>query len=163
MSTFKALVMEEVQGNRLLSLEGGNGIPKIKVTEAGGTPDFRSTGAIKAGAEVTVTLKNNPVWQVEAGEDLSAGSYVEVGAGGVIVASSDGEGVGYVAEATEEGKVAKLVRKASGGAGERGPQGPQGPQGPAGPKGDDGADGADGFPAEQEWNDLVSRVEELEA
>lgn len=53
-----------------------------------------------------------------------------------------------------------------------GPQGPQGSEGPQGPKGDpgdqgppgaDGADGADGFPTEAQWNDLVARVEALEA
>lgn len=62
-------------------------------------------------------------------------------------------------------------------AGKEGPQGPpgedgaQGPQGDPGAKGDDGAqgpagsdgaDGADGFPTEQQWNDLVARVEALE-
>jgi len=56
-----------------------------------------------------------------------------------------------------------------------GPEGPQGPEGPAGAdgadgakgdkgdKGDPGADGADGFPTEAQWNDLVARVEALEA
>lgn len=29
-------------------------------------------------------------------------------------------------------------------------------------KGKDGTDGTDGFPSESEWNDLVSRVEDLE-
>ncbi|WP_253288850.1 hypothetical protein [Amphibacillus sp. MSJ-3] len=149
MSTFKALVTEDVAPNRLLSLAGGNGVPKISITPAGGTPDFRSTGALSADSEVTVTLKNNPVWQVEAGEDLSAGTYVEVGEGGVLVAS-ESTGIGYVAEAVEEGGLAKLVRKASGGAGERGPQGPKGDKGepgekgPKGDKGDPGADGKDG-------------------
>src|SRR5690554_4748305 len=59
--------------------------------------------------------------------------------------------------------------------GTEGPQGPQGPQGPAGADGSDGAEGpqgpegpagpagADGFPSESQWNDLVSRVEALEA
>src|SRR5690606_6765425 len=56
-----------------------------------------------------------------------------------------------------------------------GPEGPQGPEGPAGAdgadgakgdkgdKGDPGADGADGFPTEAQWNDLVARIEALEA
>lgn len=34
--------------------------------------------------------------------------------------------------------------------------GKQGPQGPP------GTDGADGFPTEQQWNDLVARVDALE-
>ena len=55
-----------------------------------------------------------------------------------------------------------------------GPEGPQGEQGPPGAdgkdgakgdkgdKGDPGADGKDGFPTEEQWNDLVARVEALE-
>ena len=38
-----------------------------------------------------------------------------------------------------------------------------GPQGEKGAKGDPGADGKDGFPTEAQWNDLVARVEALEA
>ena len=65
--------------------------------------------------------------------------------------------------------------------GPEGPQGPEGPEGPAGakgakgdkgetgPAGPSGADGpagpagTDGFPSESQWNDLVARVEALEA
>ena len=43
-----------------------------------------------------------------------------------------------------------------------GAPGPKGDTGAKGAKGDDGADGADGFPTEQQWNDLVARVEALE-
>lgn len=52
--------------------------------------------------------------------------------------------------------------------GEQGPQGDagakgaKGDDGAQGPAGSDGADGADGFPTEQQWNDLVARVEALE-
>lgn len=49
--------------------------------------------------------------------------------------------------------------------GEPGPQGPPGEQGPKGDKGDPGEQGPpgeDGFPTEQQWNDLVARVEALE-
>lgn len=133
MSTFKALVTVDVKANRLLSLSGGNGIPQISITEVGGIPDFRSSGELEADSEVTVTLKNSPVWDVEAGEDLSAGEYVEVGEGGVLVASEEA-GIGYITEAVEAGEVAQLVRQ-SGGA-----QGPRGPEGPQGPPGNDGKD-----------------------
>src|SRR5699024_1206797 len=167
MTTFRAVVTEDVQANRLLSLNSGNGLPEISITEAGGTPDFRSTGPIDGDTEVSVKLQNNQVWDVEAGEDLSAGQYVEVGEKGVLV-EPESTGIGYVAKAVNEGEVAKLVRKASGGSGERGPQGPQGPpgkdgeDGEQGPAGKDGADGADGFPTEEQWNELEGRVEALE-
>lgn len=41
--------------------------------------------------------------------------------------------------------------------------GPEGPQGPAGKDGADGADGADGFGTEAQYNDIISRLEALEA
>ena len=59
--------------------------------------------------------------------------------------------------------------------GEQGPVGPEGPQGPAGAdgadgakgakgdKGDPGADGADGFGTEAQYNDIIARLEALEA
>lgn len=138
MATFKASVTEDVKVRRLLSLVGGNGIPELSITEEGGSPDFVSTTELKADTEVNVTMKNNPVWLVEAGEDLTAGTYVDVGKDGVIVASESG-GIGFVAELVEEGDTAKLVRSSSGGE-----QGPQGPDGPKGDPGEDGKDGATG-------------------
>src|SRR5699024_11831530 len=46
--------------------------------------------------------------------------------------------------------------------GDTGAKGAKGDDGAQGPAGSDGADGADGFPTEQQWNDLVARVEALE-
>lgn len=155
MATFKASVKEDVKVRRLLSLVGGNGIPELSITEEGGSPEFVSTTELKADTEVDVSMKNNPVWSVEAGEDLSAGTYVEVGADGVIVAS-DSSGIGYVAEAVKEGEIAKLVRSSSGGE-----QGPRGPAGPKGNPGEDGKDGADGKDAENQFT--ADEVEALKA
>ncbi|MCW4458182.1 hypothetical protein [Microbacterium sp. MPKO10] len=53
-----------------------------------------------------------------------------------------------------------------GGGGAQGPKGDKGDQGPKGDKGDpgtDGADGADGFGTEAQYNDIISRLEALEA
>lgn len=172
MTTFLAFITQDVPGNRLLSLTGGNGVPAISITEPGGNPDFRSSGELEAETEVTVTLKNNPVWDVEAGEELPAGTYVEVGEGGTVVAAED-TGIGYVAEAVKVGEVAKLVRQANGGSGERGPQGPvgpkgdkgdtgeQGPQGEPGPKGDKGNKGDKGDPGDNQFT--VDEVTQLKA
>ena len=52
--------------------------------------------------------------------------------------------------------------------GDRGPKGDKGEQGPKGEKGDkgdpgeQGPKGDDGFPSEEEWNDLLDRVEAIE-
>lgn len=156
MSNFKALVTEDAEPNRLLSLTGGNGVPEVSVTQPGGSPDFRSNGKLTADTQVNVTMKNNPIWNVETGEKLSAGTNVEVGEGGVIVAS-ESAGIGFVATEVEAGAIAKLIRKASGGSGEPGPQGPEGKQGPKGDpggpgqKGEPGTNGADGKDAEPQF------------
>lgn len=46
--------------------------------------------------------------------------------------------------------------------GDPGADGKDGAQGAKGAKGDKGDPGADGFPTEEQWNDLVARVEALE-
>ncbi len=46
--------------------------------------------------------------------------------------------------------------------GPKGDQGAPGSPGKDGDKGDQGDPGADGFPTEQQWNELVARVDELE-
>ena len=47
--------------------------------------------------------------------------------------------------------------------GPEGPQGPEGPEGPEGPQGPAGAGGADGFGTEAQYNDIIARLEALEA
>lgn len=72
-------------------------------------------------------------------------------------------------EAAGEAKAAKGDKGDKGDPGEQGERGPKGDQGDPGAdgakgdKGDPGEDGADGFPTETQWNDLVARVEALEA
>ena len=46
--------------------------------------------------------------------------------------------------------------------GEKGEKGDKGDQGEPGTAGKDGKDGVDGFPTEEQWNDLVARIEALE-
>ena len=83
----------------------------------------------------------------------------------------DGEAGGTPITAAELNRI-EAAGAAKAARGPEGPEGPEGPQGPAGAdgadgakgdKGDPGADGADGFPSEAQWNDLVARVEALEA
>lgn len=56
--------------------------------------------------------------------------------------------------------------------GVEGPEGPRGPQGPQGPKGEtgdtgaagkDGADGSDGFGTQAQYNDIIDRLDAIEA
>ena len=66
----------------------------------------------------------------------------------------------------EAAGAAKAAKGDKGDPGEEGPRGPEGPEGPQGPKGDPGAagaDGADGFGTEAQYNDIIARLEALEA
>jgi Head fiber protein/Collagen triple helix repeat (20 copies) len=149
MSTFKAIVNQDVVANRLLSLAGNDGgVVSLSVTEPGAIPEFVSTGSLSAGQEVTVTMRDKPIWNVQAGEDLSAGTHVVVGQAGTVVAATDGEGIGYVAEDVATDGIASLVRKVSGIPGPQGPQGPQGETGPEGTQGETGPQGPKGDPGQ---------------
>lgn len=72
--------------------------------------------------------------------------------------------------ANEEGPQGQ--RGAKGDQGDTGDQGPQGEPGPRGPQGEagsqgeqgpSGSDGSDGFGTEEQYNDIISRLEALEA
>lgn len=52
---------------------------------------------------------------------------------------------------------------AGGPKGDKGDKGDPGEKGDKGDPGEQGPPGADGFPTEAQWNDLVARVEALEA
>ena len=55
------------------------------------------------------------------------------------------------------------VKGAKGDPGDPGPKGDPGEQGNPGPKGDPGDDGEDGFGTEAQYNDIIARLEALEA
>ncbi|RRN68435.1 hypothetical protein EI200_19635 [Peribacillus simplex] len=71
MTTFKAVVIEDIQVNRLVVLavnEKENEI-NISLAQEGEVPDFLATRAITEGEEVYVTIKNRETWKVESGAD----------------------------------------------------------------------------------------------
>ncbi|MGE6379766.1 head fiber protein [Peribacillus muralis] len=165
MTNFKAVVVEDIQVNRLVVLavkEKENEI-NIRLAQEGEVPDFLATRAITEGEEVYVTIKNRETWKVEAGADIQAGVPVGTGKDGKIVEAL-GENappiIGYSINAAKAGEVVSYVRNVKGGGeGVPGPQGPKGDKGATGAKGDKGADG---FPTKELWDELVGRVETLE-
>ncbi|MCM3487897.1 head fiber protein [Alkalihalophilus marmarensis] len=159
-NSFKAVVNSDIKPNRLLSrTESTTGVTAIDVTAVGGTPDFRSTGNLEAGQVVTVTIKNDPIWVVEAGESIEVGIHVAVGEEGKVVATNE-HGIGYLAESVEAGGLARVIRQTGhSGQSEQGPQGPPGERGPAGPK---GAKGDKGDPGENPFTeDEVTKLRAL--
>ncbi|MBK5459223.1 head fiber protein [Peribacillus sp. TH27] len=162
MTNFKAFVVEDIQVNRLVVLavkEKENEI-NIRLAQEGEVPDFLATRAITEGEEVYVTIKNRETWQVEAGEDIQAGVSVGTGKDGKVVEALGEDAlpiIGYSINAASAGEVVSYVRNVKGGG--EGVPGPKGDKGATGAKGDKGVDG---FPTEEQWSELLARVETLE-
>ena len=152
MTQFKAEVLEDIEGNRLMVKTVDSGTFGLKAASPGETPEFRSTGKLTKGQVVTVTIKDNPVWSAEAGEDIATGDTIGAGEGGTAIKSD--EGFGYATATTKAGETVDVVRTSSGGTeGNKGPTGDPGPVGNKGPDGDPGPTGdkgPDGDPAPTE-------------
>lgn len=140
MTKFKSTVSEDIEANRLMIKTRARSLFGLSVAQAGDTPEFRSTGKLKEGQEVTVTIKDAISWDVEAGEDIESGADVGVGEGGTAVESEDS--FGYAVNSAKTGEKVEVVRVSSSGrAGEKGPTGDPGPVGGKGSDGDAGAKG----------------------
>ncbi|MGW8428826.1 head fiber protein [Peribacillus simplex] len=120
MTNFKAVVIEDIQVNRLVVLavkEKENEI-SIRLAQEGEVLDFLATRAITEGEEVYVTIKNREIWKVEAGADIQAGVPVGTGEDGKIVEAL-GENapaiIGYSINAAKAGEVVSYVRNVKGG------------------------------------------------
>src|SRR5699024_4825050 len=165
----------------------GAGYPDGSIVATGSLAGYRGeviTGSDRPGD--LLDRRTNDLYAIAEREDLvrvdgggtaaSEIAYTTAGGGGVGPAGASAYEIavqnGF--EGTEEEWLVSL----QGEQGEQGPQGPEGPVGPEGPqgpagadgadgakgdKGDPGTPGADGFPSETQWNDLVARVEALEA
>lgn len=164
---FIAIASEAIPANRLVVLtvqgktEEDDRI-RIRLATEGEQPDFIAKRELKEGEEVTVRITGADTWTVEAGENIRAGVQVGTGEDGKIVESVRADApspIGYSVHSAKAGDLVKYVRE---GGGRQGPPGPQGPKGDKGEKGVKGDKGDPGFPTEEEWNDLVSRVDALE-
>ena len=111
----KVVVVGDIPAHRLLWLrtsEDGKTL-RIGLPWQDGYPvDFVSTRELKDGEEVTVTIKGDPIWLVEAAETLKPGDNVYVDSTGRLIGShgKHRHSVGYVLDAAQEGDVVRLVR-----------------------------------------------------
>src|SRR5690625_1823525 len=115
MTTFKATVSEDIESNRLMVKSRTMSLFGLSAARPGDTPEFRSTGKLLEGQEVTVTIKGAISWDVEAGEEITAGADVGVGEGGTAVESEDS--FGYATHSANAGEAVEVVRVSSGSGG----------------------------------------------
>src|SRR5690625_4165653 len=122
MTTFEAKVTQGIPANRLIALGGINteGNPEegwetvyLILSKKGWIPDLVSTSDLENGSFVNVTIKNNPVWKVEASENLPAGTLVQCDDDGRVkhYRPEDGNHIGFTTHSVEEGEVVEIVRK----------------------------------------------------
>src|SRR5690606_24226510 len=125
MTQFTAKVVEDIPAHRLIALGGINrdGNPEegwdtvyLILSRKGWIPDMVSTKSLNYGDFVTVTIKNNPVWRVEAAEDLPAGTLVQSTDDGRVkhYVPADGNHIGYTTHSVKSGDVVEIVRKYGG-------------------------------------------------
>lgn len=122
MTTFEAKVTQDIPANRLIALGGINaeGNPEegwetvyLITSKKGWLPDLVSTSEIEKGSVVNVTIKNNPVWKVEASENLPAGTLTQCDDDGRVkhYRPEDGNHFGFTAHSVKAGEVVEIVRK----------------------------------------------------
>jgi len=122
MTTFKAKVTQDIPANRLIGLGGINteGDPEegwetvyLILSRKGWIPDLVSTSDLEKDSVVNVTIKNNPVWKVEAAEDLPAGTAVQCTEDGRVkhYVPADGNHIGFTIHSVKAGEVVSIVRK----------------------------------------------------
>lgn len=119
MATFRAKVVEDIPANRLLGLGGihrdpeGWDIPLLIPSKLGWIPDFVTSKELKAGEYVNVTIKDNPIWEVESAEDLPAGTAIQCTEDGRVkhYRPEDGNHIGCTIHAVKAGETVKFFRK----------------------------------------------------
>lgn len=125
MVILKAKVAENIPAHRLLVLGGINtmGDPDegwetiyLKLSQHGWIPDFVTGVALEEGAEVTINVRNNPAWKVEAAQNLPAGTLVMCDDEGRVTSYRINEGshFGYTTHSAKAGEVVEVVRKYGG-------------------------------------------------
>src|SRR5690625_776214 len=120
MTTFEAEVIQDIPANRLLALAGIGSVENreydkiyLKKSELGWIPDFVTNVDLEEGQTVTITIKNNPVWRVEAAQRLPAGTAVMCDGEGRVKSyrPSEGNHIGYTTHSVDAGEVVEIVRK----------------------------------------------------
>lgn len=122
MTKFKAKVTQDIPANRSVALGGINtednpeeGWETVYLipSKRGWIPDLVSTSDLEKDSVVNVTIKNNPVWKVEASENLPAGTLVQCDEDGRVkhYRPEDGNHFGFTTHSVKAGEVVRIVRK----------------------------------------------------
>jgi len=122
MVTFEAKAIMNIPANRLIAFGGinSNGDPEegwetvyLIKSKKGWIPDLVTSVDLDKDEIVKVSIANNPVWNVEAAQDLPAGTLVQCDDEGRVKSYStkDGNHIGYTLHSVKSGEVVSFVRK----------------------------------------------------
>lgn len=116
MSKITAIVYNDIPAHRLAALKGAGSDPDldsnkiyIKAAELDTDPDFMVTKDLKAGDEVIVNIKGNPIWKAELAKDTRPGTLVSVNGDGKIATTNTRDHKRYIGFSIEGGKAGDVI------------------------------------------------------
>ena len=115
MVKIKAVVQGNIKPNRFLKYTVRKDNDPIVRYATDGFPHLRSTQELEDKQEVTITIANKPVWEIEAGEKIEVGEAVYSGEAGKAFARRKGDKrpadlIGYAANRAKSGELVSVVR-----------------------------------------------------
>lgn len=115
MVKIKAQVRGNIKPNRFLKYTVRKDNDPIVRYATDGFPHLHSTAELEDKQEVTISITNKPVWEIEAGEKIEVGEAVYSGEAGKVFARRSGDKrpadlVGYAANRAKKGELVKVVR-----------------------------------------------------
>lgn len=117
--SIKAIVTEDIQAYSLISLRGARDDDPdniyLQANLKDYEPDLYATKDLKAGEEVSISIKGNPVWKVRLSKDTRPGTLISADDNGEASWTNTREHkkyIGYTLEGGKAGDVVQYVRKA---------------------------------------------------
>ena len=116
--SIKAIVTEDIQAYSLISLRGARDDDPdniyLQANLKDYEPDLYATKDLKAGDEVSISIKGNPVWKVRLSKDTRPGTLISADDNGEASWTNVREHkkyIGYTLEGGKAGDVVQYVRK----------------------------------------------------
>lgn len=115
MVKINAQVQGNIKPNRFLKYTVRKDNDPIVQYASDGFPHLHSTAELEDKQEVTISITNKPVWEIEAGEKIEVGEAVYSGEAGKVFARRKGDKrpadlVGYAANRASAGELVQVVR-----------------------------------------------------
>ena len=116
--SIKAIVTEDIQAYSLISLRGARDDDPdniyLQANLKDYEPDLYATKDLKAGEEVSISIKGDPVWKVRLSKDTRPGTLISADDNGEASWTNTREHekyIGYTLEGGKAGDVVQYVRK----------------------------------------------------